>query len=63
MSEKPFIAPFSEGATLQLSPAPNGGWVVHENSDHPGLIPKFLGAFSNGSDMLEALQCLAVPRT
>lgn len=63
MLERPFIAPVDATSSLQLVPAPNGGWVVHECSTDMRVASKIVGAFSSGADMLEALRGLAVPRT
>ena len=53
-------APIGEG--MRLARAENGGWIVYSDSEF-GEIPKTLGAYSNASDMIEALDaalCLDV---
>jgi hypothetical protein len=49
-----YLAPFPTGAELRLVPCGNGGWMVihHCGSD---LMNPVIGAFTNTSDMIEAL--------
>ena len=52
---KNFIGQFPKGEGMRLEPAGNGGWIIYSDPQH-GTFVKTLGAYSNASDMIEALQ-------
>ena len=54
MSDRPYLAPFSNDGAIILRPMPNGGWVV-EQPGMPGEMARPLGAFGNGAHMITAL--------
>ena len=53
-TEAPNIGVFSLDSPLELMPFPNGGWTVSQDQA-PGLEGTKVGAFTNTTDMLEAL--------
>ena len=60
--KKNFLGLIPKGEGIRLARAENGGWIVYSDSEF-GEIPKTLGAYSNASDMIEALDaalCLDV---
>jgi hypothetical protein len=51
---KNFIGPFPKGEGMRLEPAGNGGWIICSVPE-AGIAISTLGAYSNASDMIEAL--------
>lgn len=54
-TEPPSIGAFNTGLPLTLRKVPNGGWVISQGPEQPGLEPTYVGAYSNPKDMLAAL--------
>jgi hypothetical protein len=52
---KNFIAASPEGEGMRLEPAGNGGWIIY-SAPQAGIVIETLGAYSNATDMIEALQ-------
>jgi hypothetical protein len=59
--QTPYLAPFSLTSDLRIVPALNGGWVVYEGQEHSHLMPKMIGAFSNGQDLCSAITSALAP--
>jgi hypothetical protein len=49
------IAEFGAKDTLMLKPHPNGGWTVSKLSSERGVMDTSLGAYTNSTDLLDAL--------
>lgn len=55
------IGPVSSAEMLRIERAENGGCIVSVLSERPGCIPRIVGAYSSGFDMLKGLIAVYAP--
>jgi len=61
-SEEISIGKIETDEPLILEQAPNGGWVVLQNSKDMRAAPPMIGAYSSAQDMIKALSVALLPQ-
>lgn len=51
---------FKNDEPLMIESYPNGGWVITQRGESPGVMPNPIGAYSSAKDMLDALNHVLV---